>query len=131
MANFKEHLVKGGIAGCLAGSGYYIYLHNKANMKHPNLKDDLINIIAYTLLGGLTGCLAGILPDKLEPPSNPNHRKFFHSIAFYSILGGLIFKLLTRHNISSCIKTIAFAGLAGYGSHILLDSKTPKSIQLI
>lgn len=32
------------------------------------------------------GALCGTLPDLVEPAINPNHRRFFHSVAFAVIL---------------------------------------------
>ncbi|NMB72978.1 MAG: metal-dependent hydrolase [Bacteroidales bacterium] len=79
----------------------------------------------------MTGAAAGILPDKLEPANNPNHRKFVHSLTFYVILIWLILKIVNKKDMEPIGKSLATSGLISYGSHILIDSTTAKSIPII
>jgi len=131
MANFHEHQRKGAITGCLAGAGCYFFFHFKEKEKNPEKKFNVLELLGYTTLGGITGAVAGVLPDKLEPASNPNHRKFCHSGIFCALLGWLTIKIVQKQNVSLFVKVLAVAGLTGYGNHILLDSRTPKSVPLI
>lgn len=85
MANFNEHLKKGAIAGIACGAVNCIVSYLKEKKKNPGLKFNFSQLLSYVLLGGVTGAAAGILPDKLEPANNPNHRKFVHSLTFYVI----------------------------------------------
>jgi membrane-bound metal-dependent hydrolase YbcI (DUF457 family) len=71
----------------------------------------------------VTGAAAGILPDKLEPANNPNHRKFVHSLTFYVILIWLILKIVNKKDMEPIGKSLATSGLISYGSY-LIDSTT-------
>lgn len=84
-------------------------------------------IVAKTVVGAVAGALAARLPDILEPATHPNHRGTAHSIA---VLLGITFALVNRypnHPLSILIKP----ALAGYGSHLVLDARTPKRIPII
>ena len=65
--NGKAHLLLGGVIG---GGGYVLY---RLAEKKPI---DILELILYSI----GGAIAGILPDILEPATNPNHRSLFHSI---------------------------------------------------
>ncbi len=72
MAKRSEHLFWGGIAGagiCLATAAL-----NQKKLSLP----ELIGAI-------LSGTLAATFPDRLEPAIHPNHRAFFHSVAFAGV----------------------------------------------
>lgn len=72
MANRSEHLFLGGIAGagvCLAAATL-----NQQKLSLP----ELIGAI-------LSGVFAATIPDRLEPAIHPNHRAFFHSVAFAGV----------------------------------------------
>ena len=131
MANFHEHQRKGAITGCLTGAGCYFFFHFKEKEKNPEKKFNVLELLGCTTLGGITGAVAGVLPDKLEPASNPNHRKFFHSAVFCFIVSWLTLKIVQKHEASLFVKVLALAGLTGCVTHFALDSKTPKSVPLI
>lgn len=69
MANRNEHLLWGGIAG--AGACLATAIIRKQN---PSLLEFIGAV--------LSGIAAACLPDWLEPATHPNHRAFFHSVAF-------------------------------------------------
>ena len=70
MANSADHIA----AGALAGVVMACYGQRKEEPVSP-----LLAIGASTVFSKL--------PDWIEPATNPNHRQFFHSIAFLSLLG--------------------------------------------
>lgn len=70
----------------------------------------------------------------LEPASHPNHRQFFHSLAFAGVLGMAAHKLYTWEPDNSFDEATRFVLLVGVGAyliHLLLDAGTPKSLPLI
>jgi len=77
------------------------------------------------LLGGYVG---SILPDRLEPPVNPNHRGFAHSVAGGSGLVYLTTKVVTDTDVHSKIKWLCRGFMLGYASHLVSDSTTPKGL---
>lgn len=72
MANRSEHLFLGGIAG--AGMCLVATALNQKKLSLP----ELIGAV-------LSGVFAATVPDWLEPAIHPNHRAFFHSVAFAGV----------------------------------------------
>ena len=81
-----------------------------------------------------SSCIGGALalaPDTLEPALTPNHRKFFHS---FSVLAGLTYadyRILRSSSLIDDGKLCLLVASAGYGSHLLMDMITPKSLPAI
>lgn len=69
MANGKTHRR----VGQVAGAGFALY---RARDQHP------VALVLETLGGRYGGAAGSALHDMLEPATSPNHRDFFHSIAF-------------------------------------------------
>lgn len=76
MPNGKAHL----LAGTICGAATSIIIQTKVN------KREQIDL-GHALLSTGVGFAGGRLPDIIEPPLHPNHRAFFHSFVFGSILG--------------------------------------------
>ena len=90
-----------------------------------NNSDDFIFDLALTIAGGYLGSR---LPDLLEPATHPNHRSQFHSVT----TGVSLNKLVKNHDFkNSCAETLSRSFCAGYSSHLVLDSMTPKGIPFI
>ncbi|MEK7449842.1 MAG: metal-dependent hydrolase [Planctomycetota bacterium] len=118
MANTGRHFLLG--AGLTTG----VYLLYKLIKKEPVTFGGVVKSVAV-------GGTAGILPDLIEPATNPNHRQFFHSLVF---LGLTIYgnKLVRQDkNITPELKELFSLASAGMGSHLLADSLTPKGLPLI
>lgn len=114
----SEHV----IIGALVSLGLYgLYKHLK--QERPTIHGALGSL----LMGGI----AGVLPDMLEPGNSPNHRSFFHSIALLVMLAHGNQKVWESHNLTDEQKLVVSLLSAAYGSHLLSDSSTPKSIPLI
>lgn len=83
---------------------------------------------------GLVGAVGGRLPDLLEPATNPNHRQFFHSIL---VLGTIcvsmyeIYQWSPESNLEKFIRGFLLKLFGAYGSHLLLDMRTPKGLPLV
>ncbi len=88
---------------------------------------DGIAILASSVYGGR-------LPDIIEPASSPNHRAFFHS---WATLAGVcclmhhFYKWSPTDPKQKTLRKALIAMCTGYSSHLLLDSRTPKSLPLL
>ncbi|WCL55545.1 metal-dependent hydrolase [Gimibacter soli] len=119
MANRVEHEIIGAIAG-----GTVAALNNDAKDQYA------VNFAA----GAFLGKVAARLPDLLEPAIHPNHRGFFHSWLFLSVLGAGMVKLWEWEPEATNQKVLKWALLvtgAAYASHLLRDSITPKSLPIV
>ncbi|MCK4642525.1 metal-dependent hydrolase [bacterium] len=120
--NRREHLQLGLIAGF---GGAAVYIGNKLiNDEDVALKD-----FGNALLFIVTAYIGSALPDILEPAKNPHHRKFFHSLTCSGALGGMSLKISNIKNES--IKMALYGLGAGYATHLISDSTTPRSLPLI
>jgi inner membrane protein len=89
---------------------------------------------AGALLGGTGGYIFACLPDWIEPATNPNHRQFFHSVAFGVVLGIGLYKLYKwepETAIEEVVRVTALVAGAAYFVHLFLDSTTPRSLPLV
>ena len=83
---------------------------------------------------GVMGAIAGKLPDIFEPATHPNHRQFLHSVLFFALLAkGMhsLYKWQPEEEWQKALRNIGLVAGAGYASHLLLDSLTPKSLPFI
>ena len=125
--NRKEHLRIGTICGIGMGMTYLFIKYNKK--KKLESKDLLI-------AGGIFGVCtsASILPDLIEPATNPRHRGIFHSeLLLITELVIFVKSLIDKKDISEIevMEILKLAGLVGYGSHLLADSTTPAGLPLV
>lgn len=117
MPDTLKHLIAG---LCSAGTSHLDY---KATQKEdPNSRE-----FAVCLLVGAIGAVA---PDILEPPDNPNHRGFFHSRTCIGLLTWLGDAIIQNPTSSTAQRIATIGTVSGYGSHIRLDSSTPKGVSL-
>ncbi len=83
------------------------------------------SILAYNL---------GILPDLLEPAISPNHRQFFHSLAFLGMVGTGMYKLYkweAEDELDKLIQFVLLTAGGAYATHLLMDSSTPKGLPVL
>lgn len=76
----------------------------------------------------------GTLPDLLEPATNPNHRQFFHSLAFLGLVGTGMYKLYQWEPENEKDKLIRFGLLitgGAYIAHLLMDASMPKGLPVL
>ena len=74
------------------------------------------------------------LPDVLEPAANPNHRKFFHGLAFAALVAKVtqeLYQWQPKDETGKMIRFILLGVGGGYLIHLLLDFFTPKSLPLV
>lgn len=87
-----------------------------------------------SLIGAVLAAVMTKLPDVLEPAIHPNHRQFFHSIAFASMLGmatNKVYRWQPEDEIDKEVRFALLVGASAYFIHLFLDAGTPKSIPLI
>ncbi|MFT7773251.1 metal-dependent hydrolase [Roseateles sp.] len=89
---------------------------------------------AQPLLRGTAAAFLTKLPDILEPATSPNHRQFFHSLAFAALLGVALHELNKWQPESAggeLFKALGQAAIPAYLIHLFLDSLTAKSLPLV
>lgn len=111
-------------AGFAIGVGYALYELDKNG-----------EISLDSVTAGCFAFLAGTLPDILEPSlNNPNHRQFFHSIAFGLMLGYALHKLW-KWKPESTFEEILKIGMIATGGaylvHLIMDAGSPKGLPVI
>lgn len=90
---------------------------------------DFMEAIGDGIIGGTGGVLGSMIPDIIDPPTNPNHRGRAHSITNLALTAGIIGgnSLSENTKLNIFLKSI----VGGNGIHILQDSETPKGIPII
>src|SRR5579863_9436787 len=126
MANSKEHGDLGGLLGLALGIGFFCMKHNEKKTCDPNTQVDILELVGYAAGGYGLGSFAGKLPDIIEPATNPNHRKTFHSWATAVAVTWGTIKVATDPDINPEVKTAVAVTGASYLSHLALDADTPK-----
>jgi membrane-bound metal-dependent hydrolase YbcI (DUF457 family) len=122
MSRFRTHAV----FGVAAGAGAYALRFSAEKRRNPKEKIDLKELLLYAGIGSLASCL----PDLLEPPSDPNHRKFFHSIAFAG-LGCLLLQKVQGGGLDEDSKAILGTSWLSYLSHLVADLTTSRGLPLV
>ena len=126
MPNKEEHLKTAAIAGFILG-GLASLARNKG-------ETDFITIVGEMVAEGLITAtftsIGGLLPDILEPATDPNHRKFFHSVA---VLLGIGYDQLEQIRKDQGSNIEFWRWLLnklelGYLVHLLQDSGTPRGL---
>lgn len=128
-------------AGVICGLSAAVALANR---------DDQADVFLEGIGGILGGWLGGRLPDMLEPATSPDHRATFHSLTVGGGGNALAIPRLmdlqadVRARARECaaegedwhalalniLAGVVVAVPAGYVSHLLLDSTTPKSLPI-
>lgn len=89
---------------------------------------------ATAVAAGTLGACCASLPDLLEPAIHPNHRQFFHSVAFgLMVAGGVtrVYQWKPAEPWQQLIRGAALIAGGAYLIHLLLDATTPKSLPLL
>ena len=135
MPNGKTHL----IAGTICGSVTSIVIQTRLNER------DTIDLVHAFLSTGV-GFASGRLPDIIEPPIHPNHRAFFHSFLFGTILGFVAVKIWKalkekvskrreqaqlRFNEKEIVLGLLFVAFIVVILHLFMDGFTKKSLPII
>ena len=85
------------------------------------------------LLAALVGGSLGSLPDILEPPIHPSHRKLFHSALMFGVVayGGVkLYQWTPETDWERFLRYMALAVAVAYVAHLVLDAATKRSLPL-
>jgi hypothetical protein len=83
---------------------------------------------------GSVGAFCGSLPDLLEPAIHPNHRQFFHSVAFGLMVAagmGQLYRWAPDEPWQRVLRGTALIAGGAYLVHLLMDATTAKSLPLV
>ena len=116
--NSEEHAFLGG----LIGLGSYM-LHRLAKQKPVNLFEMVVSTIG--------GAGAAVLPDILEPATEPDHRSIFHSATTPALLSRANLDLWADDGLSEDQKLALSVLSTAYNSHLIADSTTKKGLPLL
>lgn len=89
---------------------------------------------AKPLLGGTAAAFLTKLPDILEPATSPNHRQFFHSVAFAGLLVVGLHELGKWQPESAggeFLKALGQVAIPAYLIHLFLDFLIAKPLPLV
>jgi hypothetical protein len=116
--DLEEHAILGAL---IAGGGYLGY--KLSRKESPDLFEAIVSFVG--------GAIAGAAPDLLEPPTNPNHRSFFHSQAILNLINLGNQKTWQNKQLTESQKTIVSLISTAYKSHLVVDGQTPKGLPLL
>lgn len=126
-------------AGAILGPLVYLAIQNNMQQKE---KVDLGEL----LLSSGIGLSTARIPDILEPAIHPNHRAFYHSLAFAGITGFVGFKALPDLNVHrlerkslgiqlwskyEILDVIIVIGAGSILLHLIMDGFTKKGLNII
>jgi len=135
MPNGNAHRTAGTLLGPIG------YLIIQSNLQE-NKRIDPGELILYTILSISTARI----PDILEPPIHPNHRAFFHSLAFAGITGYVGVKawkdLKVRRSerialgnqqwsFNEFLDIMIIIGSGSILLHLIMDGFTPKGLTFV
>ena len=128
--NSKQHIKISTIGGAAIAATINTIKQLKEQSENPEQKFNFQSLLKSIAIGAFGGFAASTLPDILEPATNPNHRKFFHSLTFASLILYGNHKL-NKSQLPTELKQAVSALSVGYGLHLGADLTTPKSLPLI
>jgi hypothetical protein len=114
----KGHAISGGL---LSSAFYLLYKLSK------NQPIDFWEVLTV----GISGAAVALVPDILEPATNPNHRSLFHSGAALGLISFGGKKILQDKQLTENQKAWLLSLGVAYTSHLVIDGTTPKSIPIL
>lgn len=131
MANSQQHAAIGAALGAVLLGGIELFRQSSRANADPHYNPDWDGVIGKTLLGAIGGSIAGLLPDILEPATSPFHRQFFHSLTVAGLLTVTGGKIIVSETIDPELKELLLTLIGTYGSHLVLDARTPMGLPFI
>lgn len=124
MSNTKEH-IRVGIPIGIATAGL-LNLYSQLERKRENSEEKFIfhEFFLSLVCGAGIGYIGSQLPDLIEPATNRMHRKFFHSIAFGTLITGVGVSILFNKNINTENKIVGLSFITATLSHLYKDNNT-------
>lgn len=131
MPNRPVHLAAGVATGAVVSGLRALYWEPEATLATSPIGS--LSLLSIVLIGAAVGGQFGLLPDILEPSKKKHwrHRRFFHSYTVMLLL--VLFFLKTESNpaLHDLVQHFFTVAIAGYLSHLLLDSRTPSGLPWI
>lgn len=109
----------------VAGSAAFLFIAQRKQSSEVHSRKPLV--------GGLATALFTCLSDVIEPVFSPNHRQFFHRVAWASLLIVSVAKLRGWQPTEpggQLVNDFAMLVAAGYLIGLALDATTAKSLSL-
>jgi len=112
---------------------FVLELSRQIYISKQGIKLDPVESIAGLILAPIAGAIGGVVPDKLEPATDPNHRAFCHSISSGAAisLGLSKIPLTTEHRSLNLLNVCVRSSGVGYVTHLVQDAGTPAGISII
>jgi hypothetical protein len=86
--------------------------------------------LGVVVLGGVVGAIGGLLPDRLEPATSPDHRGPFHGPTVAFLLWRLVDSLCKDQRPGEPMRTALRSLRGGWLSHVGMDLFTPAGLPL-
>ena len=118
MANSKQHALVGAGVALIGWVGY-------CKLRERPIKLEELFVV------GAVGAFVGLLPDVLEPATNPHHRQFFHSITAAALVARANHWAWQNPQLPEGPRQALHLASAAFLSHLLLDAQTPMGVPLI
>jgi len=130
MPNKKEHLEFSATTVATISALQSAKLEFEKKNLDSNYKINYLKVFLDLVKGAGIGAFFGILPDILEPATNPHHRGFFHSAAFIGVLIYGYYQF-SKSDFNPEFKKYLRLAIIGYLGHLGLDSTTPYGLPII
>jgi len=130
MPNKGTHIAAGGGLGALVLGFWNLIDQHQKIQRGEQVQIDWRSAALNGFIGSIVGGTFGVLPDLLEPATNFEHRRFFHSLSFAIAAAGGILQLLHRIQ-NPMLRRLVIVAAVGYGSHLGLDARTVQGLPII
>ena len=126
----RTHEEEGRVVGGLIGVIGNLAVQNHRIEIAPWTPFDLGEVVACGLVGMLVGQAGAVLPDQIEPGTSSWHRKTAHS---WTALGAVTLGTLSyvTADLPGWARLVTGTFGAGYATHLLSDSETPRGLPRI
>ena len=130
--NKPTHLIAGVLTGAAVAIGRLHYIEQQ-DLFSDTPSIGYVSLLSIVLISAAVGGQFGLLPDILEPAKHEKwkHRKFFHSYALLAVILWLAYQTETNPELHDMVRHFFTVAVAGYASHLLLDSRTPAGLPWI
>lgn len=130
MPNKGTHIAAGAGLGALVLGIWDLMDQHQKIKRGEQVQLDWGQVAVNGFIGSVVGGAFGVLPDVLEPATNFDHRRFFHSLTFAIAAAGGIHQLLKRIQ-NPMVRRLVIVAAVGYGSHLGLDAQTVQGLPTI
>ncbi len=130
MPNKATHLRYGVPIDAAIGGFVDVCVQYHRIKQNPKTKFNWSELALSFFCGAGIAIIGSRIPDFLEPAKNPRHRKFFHSVAFASLVTTGTIGLAVSH-VDPKIKVMGTALGGTIVGHIIQDSQTSFGVPFV